>query len=823
MHDFEKLGAFYLGRTWDPDQKELRDDLVLYESRDLTTHAVCVGMTGSGKTGLGIALLEEAAIDGIPALVLDPKGDLGNLMLTFPDLAAGDFQPWVDPEVARREGIGLEEYAKKQAERWRTGLEQWGQDGERIRRMREATEFAIYTPGSLAGRPLSILDSFAAPPAAVRDDAELLGDRAASTVTSLLGLCGIDTDPLRSREHVLLSTILLGAWQKGEDVDLGRLLQWIQTPPFDRVGVLELDAYYPAKERFELAMALNNLIAAPGFQPWMRGEPLDVGRLLYGPGGKPRLAILSIAHLGDAERMFFVSLLLGQIVTWMRGQPGTDSLRAILYIDEIFGFFPPVANPPSKAPLLRLVKQARAFGLGVVLASQNPVDLDYKALANCGTWFVGKLQTERDRARLLDGLQGAGSGLDRQQIEPILDQLGSRVFLLHDVHAKGPRVFQTRWAMSYLRGPMTREEIKRLGGAPTAPVEAPAPTPAAVPPAGPANAPAPGTAPTAPAHPSVARSQASATAPALPPDVPRTFLAPRATAPAAATLVYAPLLYGTAVVRFTDAKLGIDDERAYWVLAPPPAAPGSAAWLDAQILSAELTTAESPVAGAASWDALPADASQPRSYGRWQRELADWLYRSQTLDIFHCAELGVSSIPGESARDFRIRLRDLWHEERDRRTDALRAKYAPRLTRLEEQIRRAEQTHARESEQLQQQKMQSAISMGATLLGAFLGGRRSAVGRATTAARGLGRSRKEARDVERAGDNIETAKQRLQELESEFQQELAGLESAFDASTIALATRAIRPKKAAVAVRSVQLAWAPHWQAEDGSRTPGWA
>ena len=466
VEDFEKLGAFYLGRTFDPQTKKSGESLVLYDSKDLVTHAVCVGMTGSGKTGLCIGLLEEAAIDGIPSIIIDPKGDMANLLLTFPKLNAEEFEPWINEDDARKKSLSNLEYAAQQAEMWSKGLADWGQSADRIRRLRDAADFAIYTPGSNAGIGVSILKSFAAPDAIVRDDAEIFRERIQTTTTSLLALLGIQADPIQSREHILISTIFNSQWSQGRDLDLGALIQQIQNPPMQKIGVLDLESFYPSKDRFGLVMALNNLVASPGFNAWMEGEPLDIGKILHGGSGKPRVSIFSIAHLGDAERMFFVSLLLNQVVGWMRTQSGTTSLRAILYMDEIFGYFPPVANPPSKLPLLTLLKQARAFGLGVVLATQNPVDLDYKGLANAGTWFIGRLQTERDKQRVMEGLEGAaatqGTGFDKQAMERTLAGLGNRVFLMNNTHEDAPEVFQTRWTMSYLRGPLTRNQIKSL-------------------------------------------------------------------------------------------------------------------------------------------------------------------------------------------------------------------------------------------------------------------------------------------------------------------------------------------------------------------------
>jgi len=807
MQDFEKLGAFYLGRTYDVAASKPLDEWVLYDSRDLTTHAVCVGMTGSGKTGLCIALLEEAAIDGVPALIIDPKGDLGNMLLAFPDLAPRDFEPWVDADAARRAGMDVAAFAAREATTWREGLASWGQDGARIRKLRDAAEFAIYTPGSTAGRPISILHSLAAPPEAMRADGDLLRDAVGGTATSLLGLLGLNADPLQSREHILLSTVLQNAWERGQDLDLATLVQRIQTPPVQRVGVMELESFFPAKERFAFATALNNLLAAPGFAAWMQGEPLDIGRLLYTETGKPRLAILSIAHLGDAERMFFVSLLLQRTVGWMRQQSGTSSLRAILYMDEIFGYFPPSANPPSKAPLLTLMKQARAYGLGVVLATQNPVDLDYKGLANAGTWLIGRLQTERDKARLLDGLEGAAASagkLDRAAMEKTLSALGKRIFLLHDVHESAPQVFESRWAMSYLRGPLTREQIKQLvpsGPAAMPAVAAPTVTPAA------------------------ASALTSGIATILPPEITQHYMQVRGSRPDGAELLYAPMLLGAANLMFADAKLGVDQSRDVVVLASIPTAAGASAWSDAREVALDATALVTAPPQTAPHAALPPIAAKPKSYDAWRRELDDCLYRTIAMQLFRCTSLNLVSKPGESERDFRIRLQEDARATRDAASEKLRAKYAPKLERLQAQLERAQTAHEREKTQLEQQKMQTAVSLGATVLGAFLGRKKlgtGTIGRATTTARGVGRSRKEAEDVARAEDNVETLEQKSADLDTEFQAEIASLSAAVDPQTAPLETLSLRPKKTSIAVRKVALTWAPHWRTTDGTLRPAW-
>lgn len=787
---YEKLGVFYLGRPYDPEKRETEDVPLLYDSRDLVTHAMCVGMTGSGKTGLCISLLEEAAIDNVPALVVDLKGDLGNLLLTFPELRPEDFRPWIDEDAAARDGVDPDEHARRQAELWRRGLADWGQDGERIRRLRDAAEFAVYTPGSEAGLPVSILASFGAPPAAVLEDADLLNERVRTTVSSLLALLGIDADPLRSRDHILLSNLLFHAWQEGRDLDLAELITGLQDPPFDRVGVLPLESFYPAKERFELAMTLNNLLAAPGFQSWMTGTPLDVDRLLYTAEGKPRVAIFTLAHLSDAERMFFLSLLLNQTLGWMRGCSGTGSLRAILYIDEIFGYLPPVANPPSKQPLLTLLKQARAFGLGLVLATQNPVDLDYKGLANIGTWFLGRLQTERDKERVLDGLTGAsGKGLDRGQIEKLLSSLDKRVFLLHNVHEEAPVLFKVRWAMSYLCGPLTRRQIQKLVG------EREAAAPAAVPGAAPA---------AAPARPAAAAETATAR-PLLPPEIPQLFQPARG-----GEVEYRPHVLGTARVHFENRRESLEAHRDLALVAPFGG--DDADWHGAEELEAELDELTGEPAGPASFAEVPDAAGKAKSFTGWQKSFADFLYRNQTYELLKSPAFGLVSRPEESERDFRIRLADVARERRDEEVEKLRDKYAAKQRVLESQILKAEQKVEREREQAKDQKMAAVVSVGTSILGAFLGRKTFSatnVRRAQGVVRGFSRSSKEARDVERAEESLEHLQERHAELEAELEAEIAEIAERNDPRTEELEPFVLKPRRTDVEVRQVSLLWVP--------------
>jgi DNA helicase HerA-like ATPase len=817
MQAWEKLGSFYLGRRYDAAASRVTDEPVFYDAKDLTTHAVCVGMTGSGKTGLCLGLLEEAAIDGVPAIAIDPKGDLGNLLLTFPALQPSDFEPWISADEAGRKGRTVTEHARDVAETWRKGLADWAQDGERIRRMRETTEFVIYTPGSTAGRPLSLLRSLDAPPPALLADADALRERVLGAASGLLTLVGIEPDPIRSREHILLSTLLDQAWREGRNLEIAELVRRIQKPGFDRIGVIDLETFYPANDRFALAMTLNNLLASPGFAAWMEGESLDINRLFWTESGRPRIAILSIAHLSDAERMFFVTLLLNEVVAWMRTQPGSASLRALLYMDEVFGFFPPVANPPSKVPMLTLLKQARAFGLGVVLATQNPVDLDYKGLSNAGTWFLGRLQTERDKQRVLDGLESAAagtSGFNREAADAVLSNLPGRVFLLHNVHEDGPVLMHTRWALSYLRGPMTREEIRRL-----TPARAEAPQAAAVP---------PGAAPRAPHVATTGASAASGTAasasaglspnrPVVAADVAEQFVFPTRTL--GGTRVYRPALAARVHCHFVDAKLRIDEWRDVGYVAPLDAATVSSPWAHASRAPAHASPSNEPAPGFV-FAELPALAQRAATWKSWQKGAADHALRTESLTRFRSTELGETSLPDEGEAQFRVRLSLTAREQRDAAVEKMRSRYAARLRQLEQRLRTAEERVAREQAQYQQQKMQTAISVGATVLGAVFGrkmSRAGTVGRATSAARGAGRIGQQREDVGRAQDNVETVLAEQQELARQIEAESAELQTKFDPAALTFETVEIKPRKSDLATLALLLLWIPFEVMTDGT------
>jgi hypothetical protein len=796
MQDFERLGVFYLGRRYDVGTKKVTPDLVLYDSKDLVTHALCVGMTGSGKTGLGIAAIEEAAIDGVPVIVIDPKGDLTNLLLTFPNLRPEDFAPWINEDEARRAGKSPDEFAAAQADLWKKGLAEWGEDGARIQRLRDAAEFKLYTPGSTAGIPVSILTSLERP---ASGDSELWRERVPTVVSSVLALLGISAEPLKSREHILLSTILLSAWEAGESLDFASLIQRVQHPPFTHIGVMDTDAFFPAQDRFALAMSINALIASPGFDVWTQGEPLDVGAFFRTTAGKPRVSIFTIAHLDDGQRMFFVALLLNAIAGWMRTQTGTSSLRAMVYMDEIFGFFPPVANPPSKGPLLTLLKQGRAAGVGVVLATQNPVDLDYKGLSNIGTWWLGRLQTDRDKARVLDGLESASDsgGFDRGQVDKLLSGLTSRVFVMRNVHDDALTLFQSRWALSYLRGPLGRDEIKKLTGGAKGPSSAAAPAAASTS--------AGGAAPSTAAPAGV--SAAGGARPVLPPGIPQYF-SPEAAAAVSTPL--RPVIYGAANARFTDAKLKIDTTTLIKMTTPVVDGPVPVDWERAETVdwAPEMLEADPP--DAARFGDLPSAASKPKNYDAWTKQLVASLCSTQALELLQSPSTGEISRPDESERDFRARISHGSRENRDRDLDAIRQKYAPRQAALDEKLRRANQAVERESQQATGQTLQTAISVGATLVGALLGRKAisaSTIGRATTAARGVGRTMKDSEDVARARETVAAIEAQRKQLDADFAAETAALDAASDAATEKLVKVTVKPMKTNITVKLVGLVW----------------
>lgn len=796
-HEYEQLGSFYLGKKYDLQQTRILDELMLYDSADLTTHAMCVGMTGSGKTGLCVSLLEEAAIDGLPAICIDPKGDLGNLLLTFPQLAADDFAPWIEPAEAKRQGVSLEEYAAQTASTWRRGLAEWQQDGERIERYVQSVERTIYTPASRAGVPLTVLRGFEAPGTGVREDIEALRESVAATASGLLTLVGIDEDPLTSREHILLSTILQQSWERGQGLDLPELIHAVQSPPFEKIGVFDVEAFFPAPQRLKLAMSLNNLLASPAFANWLDGEPLDIDRLLYTAQGKPRLSIISIAHLSDRERMFFVTIFLNELLNWTRSQVGTSSLRALFYMDEVFGYLPPVANPPSKPPMLLLLKQARAFGLGIVLATQNPADLDYRALGNIGTWFLGRLQTERDKLRVLEGLEGAalqsGGRFNRSAMEQTLAGLAKRVFLMQNAHDQEPTLFHSRWALSFLSGPLSRQQISDLTSKSVKPEASAAPDFA---------------------HPSDVQvthqemPEADVTRPPLklPGGVEELFVTASHPVPIDHKTRYRPAFLVDARCHYIRVSANVDWWTEFTLLIPLESETGELEWSQLQQWSADEPALDSEAGDGFEFEPL-AKGVDDRLLREWQRGVCDWLYRKRTIRVYHCKQLKRFSRPGEKERQARLSWAQELREERDRVKHELLEKYDRSRASMQDKIRKAHQRLEREQAEYEKHRWNTVLNFGQTIVGALTGNRITS--RTATTGRSWAKAARQRTDVNHATDSIEAFEAEVAELEQRFLAERERLNERFRPDALELEAIDIACRKQEIELKRMAFAWLP--------------
>lgn len=814
--------GFYLGRVFDLEKGKTSEEPLIYEPDDLTTHAVVVGMTGSGKTGLCVDLMEEAALKNIPALMIDPKGDIANLLLQFPDLAPADFQPWVNADQARREGKSLEQAAEEAARIWREGLSDWGIGPQRIRAVRDSAKYTVYTPGSDAGHPVSILSSLKAPDLSWEENRELLREEISGTVTALLGLVGfIDIDPVRSREHILLANIFENAWSRGVDLDLGELILQVQNPPFTKLGVFEVDKLFPEKDRFTLAMQLNNILAAPAFQVWLEGEALDIPSLLYTPEGKARHSIFYIAHLPDAERMFFVTLLFSVVEAWMRSQPGTPSLRALIYFDEIFGYLPPTQNPPSKQPMLRMLKQARAFGVGLVLVTQNPVDLDYKGLSNAGTWFVGKLQTDQDKQRLLDGLEGASPGLERRVYDRLISGLGKRVFLLHNVHEKKPVLFQTRWAMSYLAGPLARSQLKALnqlaktGSAGMSGLEQVKAGEAGIP-----LARVGGT-----VTPAVPES-GSATRPAVPAGIAEyvlpnnltfteSFKAADRPYPDEAHsrgLVYRPVLLAQASVRFFDRKYNLDAELRRTALVHAPDRRGIVRWeehLADAVDPGRVSEAADPQGRYGDIDAPLTDS---KTVSAMKRDFEDWVYRTAAVNVRANEALRVYAGPHVSQADFRKLCAEAARAGRDAELEKVAESFDRKIKVIEDKLAREERELSADETELSQRKLEEMGTHAENVFSLFTRRRRTL----TTSLTKRRLTEKARADVEESQKAIAEYKKQIEAMEKEKTAALQEVNERWEDLASQSSEIKISPAKKDILIELFGVAWFPFYQVQIG-------
>jgi len=783
VFDYEKLGQFYLGKEYDLEKNEISGEPVMYDSKDLVTHGVVLGMTGSGKTGLCIALLEEAAMDNIPAIVIDPKGDIANLMLTFPALDGASFRPWVNEDDAAKKGISADEFSEKTAAMWKKGLGDWGQPPERISALRDKVDINIFTPGSNAGIPVSILSSLGVPPAEVMEDGELYGDTVSSTVESLLSLVGVDTDGTQGVEAVLLGAIFQEEWKEGRGLDLEKLIRQIQRPGFGKIGVIDLETFYPEKKRQELAMRFNSLLASPGFSTWLEGAPLDIAKMLHRDDGKPRISIFSIAHLSDKERMFFVSLLLNQMLGWMRTQRGTTSLRALLYMDEIYGFLPPTANPPSKRPMMTMLKQARAFGLGCLLATQNPVDLDYKALSNIGTWFLGRLQTERDKLRVLDGLEGAAGSqnakFDRKQMEVLLSGLGNRIFLMNNVHEDGPVLFHVRWVMSYLTGPLTRGQIKGLMD----PKRGAFVTEKAV--------------AVEDANPMARRAVVQTSSrPTVGAGVTELF------APVEGE-VYKPFLLREATVHFSLSKAGVEGSRK--VAKVNAILEKEIKWDETGSIDPGLLR-DDAVDGIGFSD-LPGYAMNAKNYKGVEKDFEDDLYREEREEICFCPALKAWGEIGEGEADFRVRIA---HDAREQRDDALgkiRESAEKKIRTVEGRMRTAETQLSKEEAESGSAKMQAGISVLGGILKSVFGRKGGALMSGSSSVTKATSAYKQHQDVANAKAKIEGIEEEMELIRKALENDLAEIGKSYDPSSLTLEKETLKPTRTDVVVERVALLW----------------
>lgn len=808
--------AFYLGKEFDFENKKMTDQIIFYDPADLTTHMFVTGMTGSGKTGLCVGLMEEAALQNIPAIVIDPKGDLTNLVLHFPDQLSQDFEPWIDPEAARRENKTIAEKAEETANLWKNGLADWGLYKNNIEQLKESAEFAIYTPGSTSGIAVDILSSFAAPELDWNENQEILRERISSNITALLGLIGYnDIDPLSSREHILLANIMEYFWSRGQSFDLSDLIMQTQSPPFDRLGAFPIDRLFPEKDRFTLAMKLNNFLASPSFQTWMQGQSLDIQKLLYANNGKPRQSIFYIAHLSENERMFFVTLLFGAIESWMRRQSGTSGLRAIIYFDEILGYLPPVANPPSRPIMLRMLKQARAFGVGMVLSTQNPVDMDYKALSNAGTWMIGRLQTDQDKVRLMDGLQSASGSIDRSEANKLLSNLGKRIFLLHNVHEKGLKLFSTRWAMNYLAGPMTRSQIPALNE--IAGVSARKTTTTSAKSA--ANEPK-----TQPVRTQTPASERTITQPVSKPVLPSGILefhlpnnltlqnAARNTninlssTSKITAIEYNPRLLAQAEIRYLDRRYNVQTVQKKTVLVDDDSG-RILRWEDHLTTTIDQNLIERGALPETGYQEIPVWMIDPKTLKIHQTDFIDWIYRTDTLMVRACQSLKLFAGPEVSAQDFQAQINQVVKEQLDAEIDKVSTSYDRKITTLEQRLEKEKRDVQNAEDRLGQRRMEEVGTHGEMVL-ALLSKRKKSISSSLTKRRMTSQAKAA---LEKEKQDVDNAIANLNAMQKEMKTAIEQLERDWKSKVNDITEITLTPMKKDIFVELFGIAWVPHY------------
>jgi hypothetical protein len=768
---YEKAGLFYLGKDVDKKSFEPSDILTLIKNKNFTTHAAIIGMTGSGKTGLGIGLLEEAAIDNIPSIIIDPKGDMGNMLLTDPTFSAQNFKPWVEDE-AKAKGVDPLELAKKTAQFWKEGIKSWHQDENRVAKFHNVKK-TIYTPGSNAGVPINILSSLECPNSAILEDTDNFSSYLSSTVSSLLALIGLQANELDSKEFILLSQIIAKAWQNKQDLTIQLLVGSILQPSFKKIGVLPLESFYPKEERFKLANKFNAVIASPSFLGWLEGESLNIEKLLYDSNGNAKVSIFSISHLSDAQRMFFVTLLLNKIVAWMRMQSGASRLRALLYMDEIYGYFPPTKNPPSKEPMITLLKQARAFGLGVVLSTQNPVDIDYKGLSNIGTWFIGRLQTTQDINRVIEGLGGKiDSSFSKDEIKNLLSNLEKRVFFLKSAHLQDIRLFSTRWVLSYLKGPLKKSEISLLMKDQKQNLT-----------------------PKEQTLSSVSKEDDNYVSNVIIQNVIQRF-EPNITG----SNRYYPTIAAVVEVGYSDSKRAIDLVKEL-SLSLDVSRLNSCDWDECEELEDNLTNFPTKAPSQAEFKTLPQFIAQDSGLKKCQRELKEHIYATSKLELFRCKKLRLESNINQTYEEFVIKVKDILQEKLENELEELKEKFEKKEQRLQEQIKKAQL--AIEKEKADQTS--SLISAGISILSAFFG--RSSATKIGTAVSRSSRVLKERGDISRAEAKLEDLLDKLDKLENDLEEKIEELNEKYDIKNYEIETIFIKPKKSLIDINEISILW----------------
>lgn len=779
--DYEKLKLFYIGK------EKIDDNFVplVYKNKDLLTHAAIIGMTGSGKTGLGISLLEEAAIDNIPSIIIDPKGDMTNLLLTFPSLQGSDFEPWIEEQDASNNGLSVKEFAQNTANLWKNGLERDFQNASRIEKLKNCADFTIYTPGSDAGVQISILSSFKAPNKEVIEDNDLLVSLVNSTVSSILSLIEEKSDTT-SKESILISSIFMNYFKENKDLTLEELITLIVTPPFSKIGVFDLETFFAQSERLKLALKLNNIIANPSFKTWIEGETLDISNLLYDETGKAKVSIFSIAHLNDSQRMFFVTLLLNQMVAWMRRQEGTTSLKALLYMDEIFGYFPPNSNPPSKQPMLTLLKQARSFGIGIILSTQNPVDIDYKGLANIGTWFIGRLQTKQDKEKVIDGLSSANEGnLNKNEVMNLISNLEKRNFILKNINEDGIKIFETRWALSYLKGPISKDGIKKLmsekkkQNIPTQKIE----------------------------------NENQTTQINIEKGIPKPIITSNLTekylySSQNSAYYLQPYLICSCDVHYIDAPKNIDfEEKISYKI-----------YLDENMKNIDFEEKEE--LGNNSFEEkekpnsfyyeLPSFIQKEKDLKVIEKDFMDYIYRNSKLTLYKNEFLKITSKQTESLNDFKIRLQDRLNEKIDLEVEKLKIKFVKENDSIETKLSKLYEKLQKEEIQATSTTTDTIISIGTSLLGAFFGNsviNKTNIGKVATSAKGASKILKERNDVKQVEAEILQLQEQRDNLKSVLENEIEKINLANQSSNFPIEEIFIKPKRSDIYNTKLALLW----------------